>query len=315
MGDPINDSVVLCLSGSKEPLVAKWFFVNPEEAQGKAGKKKKSGGSSQTLSPAHRECLHKLMVTLYTTHPHFVRCIIPNEIKTPGVIDAALVLNQLQCNGVLEGIRICRKGFPNRMIYSEFKQRYSILAPNAVPTGFVDGKVVTEKVLAALQLDENEYRCGHTKVFFRAGVLGQLEDLRDERLSKIIALFQAWIRGYVMRKSYKKLQEQRTALSVIQRNIRRWLTLRNWQWWKLYTRVKPLLSIARQEDEMKAKEKELEELKETFAKMEKVKTELEEQNVMLLQAKNDLFLQLQAEADSLGDTEERVQQLVMQKAE
>merc|ERR1719228_1471960 len=316
--DPVNETVTQVLAASKEPLVS-FFFAPPPEAAAAAdaggGKKKKKGSGFQTISSAHRECLNKLMVTLYTTHPHFVRCIIPNEVKTPGIIDAALVLNQLQCNGVLEGIRICRKGFPNRMIYSEFKQRYTILAPNAVPRGFVDGKVATEKVLGACDLDENEYRCGHTKVFFRAGVLGQLEDLRDERLSKIIALFQAWIRGYVMRKSYKKLQEQRTALSVIQRNIRRWLTLRNWQWWKLYTRVKPLLSIARQEDEMKAKEKELEELKETFAKMEKVKTELEEQNVMLLQAKNDLFLQLQAEQDSLGDSEERVQQLVLQKAE
>ena len=41
-----------------------------------------------------------------------------------GLIEADLVLHQLQCNGVLEGIRICRKGFPNRMIYSEFKQRF-----------------------------------------------------------------------------------------------------------------------------------------------------------------------------------------------
>ncbi len=90
-----------------------------------------------------------------------------------------------------------------------FSSRYSILAPNAVPQGFVDGKVATEKVLAALQLDQNDYRIGHTKVFFRAGVLGHLEDMRDERLSKIIALLQAWIRGYLMRNNYKKLQNQR----------------------------------------------------------------------------------------------------------
>ena len=87
--------------------------------------------------------------------------------------------------------------------------RYSILAPNAIPQGFVDGKVVTEKILTALQLEANEYRLGITKVFFRAGVLGQLEDMRDERLSKIISLFQAWIRGYMNRKNYKKLQDQR----------------------------------------------------------------------------------------------------------
>lgn len=70
------------------------------------------------------------MKNLYSTHPHFVRCIIPNEFKQPGVIDAALVLNQLQCNGVLEGIRICRKGFPSRVIYSEFKQRL-VISPSS----------------------------------------------------------------------------------------------------------------------------------------------------------------------------------------
>ena len=87
--------------------------------------------------------------------------------------------------------------------------RYSILAPNAVPAGFVDGKVVTENVLKALQLDANVYKIGHTKVFFRAGILGQLEDQRDDRLTKIMSLFQAHIRGYLMRKNYNKLIDQR----------------------------------------------------------------------------------------------------------
>ena len=96
--------------------------------------------------------------------------------------------------------------------------RYSILAPNAIPAGFVDGKVVTEKVLLALALDQNEYRLGHTKVFFRAGVLGMLEDMRDERLSKIIANFQARIRGYIIRQNYKKLQEQRYIFNSLPQN-------------------------------------------------------------------------------------------------
>ena len=85
---------------------------------------------------------------------------------------------------------------------------YSILAPNAVPTGFVDGKVASEKVLAALNIGDN-YRIGHTKVFFKAGVLGMLEEMREEKLSSIFGNFQARIRGYLIRKNYTKLCDQR----------------------------------------------------------------------------------------------------------
>ena len=41
-----------------------------------------------------------------------------------GKLDANLVLEQLRCNGVLEGIRICRQGFPNRIVFQEFRQRW-----------------------------------------------------------------------------------------------------------------------------------------------------------------------------------------------
>lgn len=107
----------------------------------------------------------------------------------------------------------------------------------------------------------------------------------------------------------------RVALSVIQRNIRRWMAMRNWQWWKLYTRVKPLLSVARQEDEMKKQQEEFEKTKEELAKISKQKKELEEQNSVLTQAKNDLSLQLQAEQDNMADMEERIAQLVNQRGD
>jgi len=91
---------------------------------------------------------------------------------------------------------------------------YSILAPNAVPTGFVDGKVASEKVLAALNIGDN-YRIGHTKVFFKAGILGQLEEMREEKLSSIFSNFQARIRGYLIRKNYTKLCDQRWGVSPV----------------------------------------------------------------------------------------------------
>lgn len=69
----------------------------------------------RTVSQLYKEQLNKLMITLRNTNPNFVRCIIPNHEKRAGKIDAPLVLDQLRCNGVLEGIRICRQGFPNRI--------------------------------------------------------------------------------------------------------------------------------------------------------------------------------------------------------
>ena len=73
----------------------------------------------------------------------------------------------------------------------------------------MDGKVAAEKLIEAMQLDQSEYRIGHTKVFFRAGIVGELEDMRDERLSKIISQFQAFCKGHLMRIEYKKMCDQR----------------------------------------------------------------------------------------------------------
>jgi myosin heavy subunit len=80
-------------------------------------------GMFRTVSQLYKDQLVKLMVTLRNTNPNFVRCIIPNHEKKAGKIDAPLVLDQLRCNGVLEGIRICRQGFPNRIPFQEFRQR------------------------------------------------------------------------------------------------------------------------------------------------------------------------------------------------
>lgn len=255
------------------------------------------------------------MSTLKVTSPHFVRCIIPNEIKTGGILDPHLVMHQLHCNGVLEGIRICRKGFPNRMIYAEFKQRYSILAPNAVPKGFCDAIKATSSILKDINLNEEQYRTGTTKIFFKAGVLGQLEDMRDIAVSRIISMLQANIRLYSQRKRYRLMIEEILAKSILQRNIKKYLSLRNWPWWKLYTKVKPLLSVARQEEEIKAREEEFEKLKVAYEKEEKVRKETEDNSLRLVKEKNDLYTELQAERDNMNVVEQRMEKLIVQKSD
>ena len=157
-------------------------------------------GMFRTVSQLYKEQLGKLMLTLRNTNPNFVRCIIPNHDKKAGKINAGLVLDQLRCNGVLEGIRICRQGFPNRIPFQEFRQRYELLTPNVIPKGFMDGKKACEKMIEALELDPGLYRIGQSKIFFRAGVLAHLEEERDLRITDLVVKFQAYCRGLLARR-------------------------------------------------------------------------------------------------------------------
>ncbi|XP_078245982.1 myosin-15 isoform X2 [Pogona vitticeps] len=313
--DPLNETVVGIFQKSSNKLLASLFenYVSADSDQS-GEKKRKKGASFQTVSSMHKENLNKLMTNLRSTSPHFVRCIIPNETKTPGMMDPFLVLHQLRCNGVLEGIRICRKGFPNRVIYADFKQRYRILNPSAIPEDkFVDSRKAAEKLLGSLDIDHNQYRFGHTKVFFKAGLLGHLEEMRDERLAKILTLIQARARGKLMRIEFQKIVERRDALLVIQWNIRAFMMVKNWPWMKLFFKIKPLLKSAETEKEMANMKEEFLKLKEALEKSEARRKELEEKQVSLVQEKNDLLLQLQAEQDTLADAEERCDLLIKSK--
>uniref|UniRef100_A0A8B9UGY3 Uncharacterized protein n=1 Tax=Anas zonorhyncha TaxID=75864 RepID=A0A8B9UGY3_9AVES len=316
--DPLNETVVgLYQKSSLKTLALLFASVGGAEAEsGGGGKKggKKKGSSFQTVSALFRENLNKLMSNLRSTHPHFVRCLIPNETKTPGAMEHELVLHQLRCNGVLEGIRICRKGFPSRILYADFKQRYKVLNASAIPEGqFIDSKKASEKLLGSIDVDHTQYKFGHTKVFFKAGLLGLLEEMRDEKLAQLITRTQARCRGFLMRVEFQKMMERRDSIFCIQYNIRAFMNVKHWPWMKLFFKIKPLLKSAESEKEMANMKGEFEKTKEELAKSEAKRKELEEKMVSLLQEKNDLQLQVQAEADGLADAEERCDQLIKTK--
>nr|QDH43405.1 myosin heavy chain II [Choanoeca flexa] len=279
--DPLNDNVTDQLTKSTNEFVKTLWGDLFSGALASSGRTRK--GAFRTVGHIYKEQLSKLMDTLNSTIPHFVRCIIPNHKKKAGLIDAHLVLDQLACNGVLEGIRICRKGFPNRILFQEFRQRYSILCPDALPNGFTEGRKAAELMLTALALDENTYRIGTTKVFFRTGVLAHLEEERDLKLSQMIVGLQAFCRGYLARRHHGALLHGQSAILVIQRNARAFMKLRAWPWWKLFTKIKPLLKHARSDEEMRLLREELAQVKEQLAR-EKAAREKAEEAVDTLQA-------------------------------
>ncbi|XP_037628563.1 myosin-7B-like [Sebastes umbrosus] len=315
--DPLNETVVTLFQKSSHKLMASLFedYISSDMACDHEGKhRKRKAASFQTVSQLHKENLKKLMAHLRSTQPHFVRCIIPNDTKSPGMMDAFLVLHQLRCNGVLEGIRICRKGFPNRILYAEFKQRYRILNPAAIPEDtYVDSRKAVEKLLGSLDIDHNQYKFGHTKVFFKAGLLGLLEDMRDTRLAEILTIVQAMARGKLMRMQRDKMMLERDAIMVIQFNLRSYYIVRTWPWMMLFYKMRPLLRSAQVEKELAALKEEFKKLKVAFDRAEVKRCEAEERQVVLVQEKNDLALQLQAEQDNLTDAEVRCNQLIQSK--
>nr|BAE79361.1 myosin heavy chain embryonic type 1 [Cyprinus carpio] len=310
--DPLNESVVQLYQKSSVKLLATLYPPVVEETGKKGGKRK--GGSMQTVSSQFRENLGKLMTNLRSTHPHFVRCLIPNESKTPGLMENFLVIHQLRCNGVLEGIRICRKGFPSRILYGDFKQRYKVLNASVIPEGqFIDNKKACEKLLGSIDIDHDQYRFGHTKVFSQAGLLGTLEEMRDEKLAALVTMTQALCRGYVMRREFVKMMERRESIYTIQYNIRSFMNAKHWPWMKVYYKIKPLLKSAETEKELATMKEDFTKCKENLAKAEAKKKELEEKMVALLQEKNDLQLQVASESENLSDAEERCEGLIKSK--
>ncbi|XP_076871464.1 myosin-9a [Brachyhypopomus gauderio] len=322
--DPLNDNVTNLLNQSSDKFVSELWkdvdrIVGLDKVAGMAdsahGAFKTRKGMFRTVGQLYKEQLTNLMTTLRNTNPNFVRCIIPNHEKKAGKLEPHLVLDQLKCNGVLEGIRICRQGFPNRIVFQEFRQRYELLTPNAIPKGFMDGKQACVLMIKALELDSNLYRIGQSKVFFRAGVLAHLEEERDLKITDVIIKFQAWCRGYVARKAFAKRQLQLTAMRVIQRNCAAYLKLRNWQWWRLFTKVKPLLEVTRKEEEMQAKDEELEKVKEKQLQIEEQLQEYESKHQQLNAEKLALQEQLQAETELCAEAEEMRARLASRQQE
>uniref|UniRef100_A0A8C8CZ29 Myosin heavy chain 11 n=1 Tax=Oncorhynchus tshawytscha TaxID=74940 RepID=A0A8C8CZ29_ONCTS len=323
--DPLNDNVIALLNGSSNTFIQELWkdadrvvgletMAKMSDSSMPSGSKTKKG-MFRTVGQLYKESLAKLMTTLHNTQPNFVRCIIPNHEKRAGKLDAHLVLDQLKCNGVLEGIRICRQGFPNRILFQEFRQRYEILAASAIPKGFMDGKQACGLMIKHLDLDPNLYRIGQSKIFFRTGVLAQLEEERDLKITVVIIAFQSQARGFLARKAFAKRQQQLMAMKVIQRNCAAYLKLRNWQWWRLFTKVKPLLQVTRQEEEMGLKDEELQKAKESAVKYESELKEITLKHTTIMEERNALQEQLQAETELYAEAEEMRVRLAAKKQE
>merc|ERR1719195_1886962 len=208
--DPVNDTVVEIFKSTSKCELLVWLWRDhpgqPTSVPKDEGKKKKKGGGGKTVSSVYLVSLTELMNTLHNCAPHFVRCLVPNTHKKPGEVEPPLIMRQLTCNGVLEGIRICMRGFPNRMLYPDYKMRYACLGQAEI-TSSSDNKVATYALMDKIEFSRDRYRLGHTLVFFRAGALAELEEERDELVLKWLRMIQGEVYKRVKNVTWGKRRE------------------------------------------------------------------------------------------------------------
>merc|ERR1719325_547716 len=300
--DPLNDTVVELMKNGSNALLIECFHDHPgqptEVKKDDGGRKKKGGG--KTVSSFYKTQLDDLMKTLYATDPSFIRCVVPNTHKIPGGVEPGLVMHQYQCNGVLAGIAICRAGFPNKILYPEFKARYNILAAAAVAKAKKD-KDAAGAVMAVIKLDPEKFRLGHTKVFFRAGILGFMEEVREDRIGSVIAWLQAQARGKASRLCFKKLQDQKLSLYCLQRTIRNYHIGRTWLWWQLWLAIKPNLKCSKFAQYKAEYEKKIAIAEANIDKALADRKKVEAVHNALSAQKNELVLALQSGGSAVQD--------------
>merc|ERR1712016_186243 len=279
--DPVNDSVVeIFKSTSTVPLLGHLWLDHPgqpTETKKDEGKKKKKGGGGKTVSSVYLVSLGELMTTLHSCEPHFVRCLVPNTHKKPGEVEPHLIMHQLTCNGVLEGIRICMRGFPNRMLYPDFKMRYACLGQAEIASSS-DNKTAVYALLDKVEFSRDRYRLGHTKVFFRAGALAGLEEARDNIVLKLLRFLQAECHAYNRLKTFRIKRDQRELMKVIQRNFRKYMTLRNWGWFIIIQKTRPLIGQVNLEEELRLLEEKAKDAYGAYIEQLETKKRLEEDN-------------------------------------
>ncbi|XP_061868051.1 unconventional myosin-XVIIIa isoform X4 [Colius striatus] len=237
---------------------------------------------------------------------HFVHCFLPkaagaggdpraapcrrvsgSELELPAEhceaglmqLDVPLLRAQLRGSRLLDALRMYRQGYPDHMVFAEFRRRFDVLAPHLTKKHgrnyiVVDEKRAVEELLESLDLEKSSYHMGLSRVFFRAGSLARLEEQRDTQTSRNITLFQAACRGFLARQQFKKRKIQDLAIRCVQKNIKKNKGVKDWPWWKLFTTVRPLIEVQLTEEQIRGKDEEIQQLKSKLEKVEKERNEL-----------------------------------------
>ncbi|NXR44066.1 MYO3A protein, partial [Hippolais icterina] len=194
---------------------------------------------TQTVASYFRYSLMDLLSKMVVGQPHFVRCIKPNNDRQANKFDKEKVLVQLRYTGILETARIRRQGYSHRILFANFIKRYYLICYKTND----DPPVSPETCAAILEKAHlDNWVLGKTKVFLKYYHVEQLNLMRKETVDMII-LIQAYVRGWLGSRRYKKIKEQREQSAIKIQSVARGYLLRKKRKELTETRNKAAITI------------------------------------------------------------------------
>ena len=173
----------------KQPFIRS-LFVNSQ----KEGTVQKGKLTFISVGNKFKTQLEQLMEKLRGTGTNFIRCIKPNVKMVAHQFEGGPILSQLQCAGMTSVLELMQQGFPSRTPFSELYNMYKKYLPPELAK--LDPRLFSKALFKALGLDDNDFKFGLTKVFFRPGKFAEFDQLMKadpENLKRLVAKVKKWI--------------------------------------------------------------------------------------------------------------------------
>lgn len=201
-----------------------------------APKRAKSNLVAPTVWTKYKGQLAALMTMLKQTNSRYIRCIKPNKVKKPSIMEHLSTIEQLRCAGVVAAVTLSRSAFPNRLENSVVRFKFwQLWEKGAFPSRGTPSMSASEKTkcdceallkCALKPLEEINpktgkpytiYVVGKTRSYFKMGALEFLESHRSQGLEVHAIAIQKIARGFIVRKRiYGSSNARKNGVSIIQ---------------------------------------------------------------------------------------------------
>ncbi|XP_053501571.1 myosin VIa isoform X4 [Ictalurus furcatus] len=232
--DALHMSLGSLISESKDRFIRELF----ENSNSSRDVKQKTGKLSFiSVGNKFKTQLNILLDKLRSTGSGFIRCVKPNLKMVSHQFEGSQILSQLQCSGMVSVLDLMQGGFPSRAPFHELYNMYKQYMPPKLTR--LDPRLFCKALFKALGLNENDYKFGLTRVFFRPGKFSEFDQIMKsdpDHLAELVKRVNKWLIcsrwkkvqwcALSVIKLKNKMLYRATACIKMQKTVRMWLCKR-----------------------------------------------------------------------------------------